>query len=1033
MKAVLNRLTLIVVATSIIYTSSKAKDISFANEQLVSDQTTSSGTISFSNLDSADMDSDGDQDLILSQSGSDDFLVWLENDGEDFTGFSKHEISITSSAIKRIKALDLDKDGDIDIIAVDSVADELLWFENDGTGTSWTEHIIQSGSTVEGVVDLGIDDIDADGDLDIVVAAGNTTELYWYENTSNATTWMEHNTGVAAAGLVNAITLGDIDLDGSVDILYATNSGSPFIQLVENTNGDGSTWAISNVATGSTVTITDIQVHDLDYDGYAEIYYHENNGSLEQLTYDAFLSTWVSDTIVASGANGEISFNDIDNDGDLDILLGNSIDLSWFENTDGIGNTWVEKTLLASLPDNISHVHAVDLDTDGDLEVVFAKNEDGFVYAYENLLFHSLPQLDTAVVIDDTHTNAYYVVSGQLNGDQYPDLISANNSFSGMEIFFYAGDGSGSYSLSETVLNVPATTDNNIKAIALGDMDNDGDLDIVFAADGNDNIYLIENQMDAGPFTTTKSSGKKSFFGANWSSETIIGLGVGRSAELQLTDINSDGNIDVVFLDQINDKVEWLNNNGSWTATEIGSVDNQTSLKIGDLNSDGYMDVITSGTSIGGSRLWTNDNGDATVWSETIIDSGRVPRQIAIADLDNDGDLDVVHGRSASSNIEWQENNGDGTSWTRHDTLVSTGFTPNEIVIVDYDNNGQLDILIQDSFGNLSVLKFNDITTNSWSLSTLTTGLSSAHSFVALDYDFDGDIDFISKGTNSSEIVSLENIGGQYGLSYSNASANNHEDSQAADVVSFTVAHNGEMTDGDMQVSSLHLGFQPGTGCVNTPMTSSDLNPLVAAIGVYLDDGSGVFEIFSDTLIYTEQGPLTLVNGQITLSLPDQHSDLQIAPQSSKDYFLALKFRATASSETCHGFFTYFFVDDSLGVNNYFRAQDRDSGIELISALTEYSDPNEQLIIASTNTTPTTTGIMDQNGFENTLFNVNISADFNDSDGDELFFTASGLPLTLSMDGLTGIINGLTERNGCVEFTIHCQCCCKRSTRGDCQ
>jgi hypothetical protein len=1006
MKSVLHKIILVVIVNFIINTISIAKEISFADEQLLSDETTTSGTISFSNLNSADIDADGDQDIIISQSGTDELLGWLENDGGDFIDFPQHVISTSFSSFKSILAIDLDQDGDIDLVAVDNVADELLWFENDGTGITWTEHIIQNGTTVEGALDLDIADIDADGDFDIVVAASSTTELYWYENTGSAVTWMEHDTGVAAAGLVYTIVLGDFDLDGSVDIVYATNSGSPFIQILENTNGDGSAWSISDVLTGSSVTIIDIQAHDLDLDGFAEIYYHESNGSLEQLTYDAFSSTWTSATIIASGTDGEISFSDIDNDGDLDILLGSSIEISWIENTDGTGSTWTQRTLLSSLPDNIPSVHAVDLDTDGDLEIIIAKEEDGFVYAYENLLFHSSVQYAEAVVIDDFHTSAYHVVTGKINGDQYPDLISANKSSTGMEIFFYAGDGSGSYALSETVLDVASSSDSNISAIALGDMDSDGDLDIVIATDGSDSIYLIDNQMNAGPFTADKSLNTNFILGSNWSSATTIGTGVGKSAEIQLTDINLDGSVDVVFLDQLNDKVKWLNNDGSWTSADIASINNQSNLKIGDMNTDGFMDVITSGTSTGGSRLLTNDNGDASVWSETIIDSTRVARQIAIADLDGDGDLDVVHARSATDNIEWQENNGDGSSWTRHDTMESTGFTPNEIVIVDYDNNGHLDILIQDSSGGLSVLKFNDITTDSWSLSNITTGLDSPNSLVALDYDLDGDIDLISKGSSFNEIVSYENVGGQFGLAYISEPANSHEDSETIDVVSFTVTHNGELTDGDMQVSTLHLGFQPGTGCVNSPMTSSDLNPLVAAIGLYLDDGSGVFEIYSDTLVYAEAGPLTLLDGQITLSLPDQNSDLQILPQSSKDYFVTLRIRATASSQTCHGLVPFFFVGNNLGISDYFRAQDRDSGIDLISALTQNSSPNEQLIIASTNTAPTTSGILNQNGTENTLFNVNIAGDFNDADGDDLLFIAEGLPLSLSIDVNTGVISG---------------------------
>jgi len=209
-----------------------------------------------------------------------------------------------------------------------------------------------------------------------------------------------------------------------------------------------------------------------------------------------------------------------------------------------------------------------------------------------------------------------------------------------------------------------------------------------------------------------------------------------------------------------------------------------------------------------------------------------------------------------------------------------------------------------------------------------------------------------------------------------------------------------------MQISVLHLGFQPGTGCTNMPMQSSDFNPLVAAISLYLDDGSGVFEIFSDSLIYTETGPLTLVNGQITLNLPDQHSDLQIVPQASKDYFVTLGIRANASSQTCHGFIPFFFAGFIPGINDIFRAQDRDSGIELNGFFTATFPQSEQTIIASTNTAPITTGILDQNGIEDTFLTINISSDFSDPDGDDLFYTAVGLPLTLSMNGTTGEISG---------------------------
>ena len=783
MNTILFKLTLLVILV-IINPMVCAKEVSFAQEQLLSDQIAATGTIAFGNVQSADMDGDGDKDIVISQYGADDEISWLENDGGDFNDFPKHIVSTSTSSVKKLQLIDLDQDGDIDIVGVDDLADELFWFENDGTGITWTVNTIQSGITADGACNFGIADIDSDGDLDIALAACNTNVLYWYENTGGAMTWIQNDTGIVPAGNVYSLAMGDFDLNGSVDIVYGTVSGSPHVEIVSNLNGDGSSWSASPVVTSFLGTVIDIQAHDLDLDGITEIYYHANNGSLYQITYDNFSSSWLSPSIITSSAKGKTSFADIDNDGDLDILVGSSITLAWIENTDSMGGVWTERILLESLPVAITSVHAVDIDTDGDLEIVVAKNEDGFVYAYENLLFHSMPQYDVAAVIDSSHTAAYHVVTGLLNGDQYPDIISANKSNTGMEIFFYAGDGTGSYSLSEIILNVASTIDYSITAIALGDIDNDGDLDIVFAADGSDSIYIIENQMDAGPFAAAKSMGEESLLGANWSSATNIASGVGRSPEIQLTDINADGNLDIVYLAQVNGTVKWLDNDGSWTVVDIGLVSNQTSLKVGDLNGDGTIDVITGGTSSGGSRLWTNDNGDGLAWTPIIIDALIVPRQIAIADLDNDGDLDVVHGRSSISNIEWLENNGDATFWTRHDTMISTGFTPFEIVVKDYDNNGQLDILVQDVSGNISLLENNDIATDSWSLSTLTTGLNNPHSLVTLDFDFDGDTDIVSKGSSSSEIIAIENIGGQYEVSFANAAALSHEDSETIEMVS---------------------------------------------------------------------------------------------------------------------------------------------------------------------------------------------------------------------------------------------------------
>jgi len=981
----------------------QAKEVSFASSQLLSDETTSTGSIFMSNLVSADMDGDGDQDIIVSQYGSDDSLSWLENDGGDFTDFPLHVISTARRNVSVLTAVDIDSDGDLDIVMADSVKDELLWIENSSSATVWTERVIDSGSGINTANQVALADLDADGDLDIALAAA-VNSLYWYENTGNAATWVQNDTGITPAGGLRSLAVGDVDLNGTVDIVYALISGSPSIVLVENTLGDGSSWTTSTINSASSSTIAFVQLIDLNKDGIAELYSHVDGSDILQWNYDSFASTWSSTAIISNNAYGQLDFSDIDGDGDLDLLSGSNSTVSWYENTDGVGSTWTQRDVFSNSANlTVNAVRATDMDDDGDLDIVLAKNEDGYVYAYENLQFHSSPQLQGSVAIENSLANAYHVLTAKMNGDQYWDVIAANKSTAGMKIYLYEGQSDGSFASFKVILDEPLTTDKEISALAVGDMDNDGDLDVVFAADGSDSLYSVENLLDSGPFINAKS--QATLAGASWGGIVSLASAVGRSNEIQLVDINADGTRDVVFLDQLNNKLKWLSNDGSWTAAEIGTATNPSNLKVADINGDGSIDLLTSGNSSGGAHLWSNDNGDASSWSETTIDNGKVPRQIAIADMDSDGDIDIVYGRSASSNILWQENNSDGT-WTRHDTLVSPSLTAEELVLADGDNDGDIDVYITGATGEIEVLVNEDIGTESWTLRTVFSGLSTPKSFTLADFDTDGDLDMVSTGTNSSEVVQIENTGGQFGVDYETASAQNSEELETSAVVRFVASHVGKLADGDMQLSQLQLGFIGGTGCAATEMINSDFNPLVSSIGVYLDDGSGVFEKFSDQLVSNFTGPFVLNNGELTLVLADQDENLQIAPLASKEYFVTLTYRNNAAAQACRGLNAWFILGEGLTSQDILRAQDRDSGIELQMSATSLSVPGEQLIVASTNTAPTTTGIADANGTEGILFTLDISSDFSDADGDELFFTASGLPQSFNMASNTGIISG---------------------------
>ncbi len=134
----------------------------------------------------ADMDGDNDLDIVYActyNPSLGDHLGWLKNDG---TGtFTTIPLSYTASYTKKIVLKDIDLDGDIDIIGGRaSQNNSMYWFENDGTGSfipgqNGLINLITDSISVQAIV---VDDMDYDGDNDVLYTGGNMGLIGWFEN-----------------------------------------------------------------------------------------------------------------------------------------------------------------------------------------------------------------------------------------------------------------------------------------------------------------------------------------------------------------------------------------------------------------------------------------------------------------------------------------------------------------------------------------------------------------------------------------------------------------------------------------------------------------------------------------------------------------------------------------------------------------------------------------------------------------------------------------------------------------------------------
>ena len=333
----------------------------------------------------ADVDGDGDADMIGAAVNADD-VAWWENTEGDGSTWTRHSVDDDFDGALTVYAADLDDDQDIDILAAAVYADEIAWWENvDGDGLTWAKH------TVDGDFDLAggvyAEDVDGDGDLDVLGAAGYDDDITWWENKKGEAEdwkdrWTEHavDEDFDFAWCVYAV---DLDGDEDMDILGAAHSingvGSDEIAWWENMDGVGTTW-MKHTVDGDFWEALCVYAEDLDGDGDMDVLgaavaadditWWENRGG----EAGDWKDNWTEHTI-AGNADGAVWVYamDMDADGDIDVLGAAyyANDMIWWENMRGDGKTWREHVIDGDYA-NAHGIHATDVDGDGDPDVLGA-------------------------------------------------------------------------------------------------------------------------------------------------------------------------------------------------------------------------------------------------------------------------------------------------------------------------------------------------------------------------------------------------------------------------------------------------------------------------------------------------------------------------------------------------------------------------------------------------------------------------------------------------------------------------------------
>ena len=216
----------------------------------------------------ADLDGDGDNDLV-GAAWEDDQVAWWRNDGGDPILWVKAVIGSAFDYACKVDLADVDGDGDVDVVATAWTAQEIRWWRNDGGDpVAWSEQTIAQGFTGTHWVECA--DVDGDGRTDVLAAAMDRSEVAWWRNDgSEPIYWLKHTLSGQLSGAVS-VASGDLDGDGDTDAAGAGWSTTGGIAWWENRDGAGTSWTRRSTD-GSFRDASSVHLADVDGDGALDI------------------------------------------------------------------------------------------------------------------------------------------------------------------------------------------------------------------------------------------------------------------------------------------------------------------------------------------------------------------------------------------------------------------------------------------------------------------------------------------------------------------------------------------------------------------------------------------------------------------------------------------------------------------------------------------------------------------------------------------------------------------------------------------
>lgn len=695
----------------------------------------------------ADYDNDGDLDLLITgrEAGSQKNARIYRNDAGQFT-----DIAAPLAGVSRAAAAwgDYDNDGRTDLLLMgkdDAGTAVSKLYHNDGS-----DAFSESGFALEGLHSGTAVwfDFDSDGRLDLLLTGADNTDLpvtKIYRNTASGFTVTD------LAGFANSsAAVGDFDQDGDADIVLTGVTVDSLTSAKIYLNDGAGNFTDANVQLDG-LHSGSAHLADIDNDGDLDILFTgaDTGGSASSLIHrnDGPNVFTRLDLGLAGATDGFGNFADLNNDGDLDILLTGTdssgvATVRIYANTALVPNSApTPPTGLTSTLTRTALILAWKEGTDSETTGGLTSNlRIGTTPGGEDILSSAATASGARQIVK--FGNMGFNTSWTIPIDEVRPLHAVYWSVQSIDNGFVGSAFAGQTFVPDFTVDTLASSaisGVNASSIDWGDFDNDGDLDLLLTGQdiSNDRIALIY-----------RNDGGSKFMALD------VGFDGVAAGEATWGDFDNDGDLDLALtgFNSANLEVARIyRNNGDDSFSDIGADLTGVFLSAvdwGDFDNDGDLDLLYAGTAAGVSTtlVYRNDDGVFTSLATNLI--GVSDGTVAWGDFDNDGWLDILlvgSSQTEGSISRIYANDGFGTFTETAAALP--GVASGNAALGDYDNDGDTDILIAGSStgGRLARILRNDGNFAFVEIDVGITGVSNG-SIAFGDYDNDGALDILLAG-----------------------------------------------------------------------------------------------------------------------------------------------------------------------------------------------------------------------------------------------------------------------------------------------